>query len=445
MWRRFRESRKGSIGPAAAVIMPVLALSVAITLETADQSRIKGMMQASLDGALLAVSAKAKAMSGRTPVFFMMPFLKAAFIQDYSANFSQVMYGNSDFTLNEEDLTLTYDAATKTASAQVSFSNPATFALILNKTSFDFKVEGKTKLDTDKRYFVIDIVMCIDATGSMQNTLDGVTKSAGTFNTDLRDAIGLPPGDETVKVRVRPIFYRDTWDTQRVQYWWYRPSLYYNYYTNYLVPTTRDPKFYPAFLARPDFIDLNPNPSTRLNSVTQNTELAHYLGSQRAAGGGDGPELAEPCLNEGIRADWYKVDSAESREFFNIPASTAIRQLGEEPPASGDVAYVSVVPVIAFWTDATMQPLTSASNDVSATTPRTWSDFEALWMDPAVINQKRKILISFGRNTGTGWDTVTRWDHYAYGGSLAEGNTQAAKIIAEEIKRVAPEVIRISN
>lgn len=121
MWRRFRESRAGSIGPAAAVIMPVLALSAAITLETADQSRIKGMMQASLDGALLAVSAKAKSYNGMLPVYYMMPELKEAFVRDYSANFSQVMYGNSDFTLNEEDLKLSYDSATKTASAEVFF------------------------------------------------------------------------------------------------------------------------------------------------------------------------------------------------------------------------------------------------------------------------------------------------------------------------------------
>lgn len=287
--------------------------------------------------------------------------------------------------------------------------------------------------------------MCIDATGSMQATLDGVTRNAASFNVDLRAAIGIEPNDTTVKVRVRPIFYRDKWDNNFIQAYPTIPDWIYNWYRNYAVPTTRDPSFYPGYVARPGFVDLNPNRSTGLTAATENAELEHYLGSQRAAGGGDLPELAEPCLNDGIRADWYKVDTPESREYFNIPAGTAIRQLGEEPPLSGEYVYVSVVPVIAFWTDAPMQDLGGNSNLVSKTTPRTWPDFEALWMDPTVINQKRKILISFGRNTGTGWDMVTKWDHYAYGGSLATGNSDAARVIAEEIKRVAPEVIRISH
>ncbi|MCB1441315.1 MAG: hypothetical protein KDJ63_16230, partial [Nitratireductor sp.] len=184
--------------------------------------------------------------NGMLPVYYMMPELKQVFIRDYSANFSQVMYGNSDFTLNEEDLKLSYDSATKTASAEVFFSNPTTFTRILNKSSFDFKVKGNTKLDTEKRYYVIDIVMCIDATGSMQATLDGVTRNAASFNADLRGAIGIEPNDTTVKVRVRPIFYRDKWDNNFIQAYPYVPDWIYNWYRNYAVPTTRDPSFYPG-------------------------------------------------------------------------------------------------------------------------------------------------------------------------------------------------------
>ena len=62
--------------------------------------------------------------------------------------------------------------------------------------------------------YVIDIVMCIDATGSMQNTLNAVKNSAKTFNANLREEIGVGVDSRKVKIRVRPMFYRD-WEEGR--------------------------------------------------------------------------------------------------------------------------------------------------------------------------------------------------------------------------------------
>ena len=55
---------------------------------------------------------------------------------------------------------------------------------------------------------MVDIVMCIDATGSMTPTLDAVKANALLFDQNLKDAIQRR-GRQIDSIRVRPVYFRD--------------------------------------------------------------------------------------------------------------------------------------------------------------------------------------------------------------------------------------------
>ncbi len=70
-----------------------------------------------------------------------------------------------------------------------------------------------------------------------------------------------------------------------------------------------------------DFIDLDPVASETDDRDDRNLELNDFLDSTYAFGGNDWPEAAGACLNEAIRSNWYDNQSADAREYFEVPNS----------------------------------------------------------------------------------------------------------------------------
>ena len=436
--KSFTHDVRGSFLPMAGVIMPVTMLAAGGALEYSRLVSIKGQMQASTDSALVSVSLKAQTLDPDMDEGERNDILRQEFQTHYSTNFSSLMYDDASFQLADSDFDLEFDTQKNKATVEVNFAYDTAVLSAFGRSNEKVEVDGSTILAVTPENYVIDIVMCIDATGSMQSTLDAVKVQAQSFNADLRSELGIEEDSGNFKIRVKPIFYRD-WDDE---YYYNRnfrglPRWYKRYFR-------RLGSNYEGGLIEHDFIDLDPQSSTGVTSAQQTAVFSNFIGSEVAAGGYDWPEGAGACLNEGIRADWYDNKSAEARAYFNVPDGYEVIELGETP-TSNEFAKISTIPVIVFWTDAPFSSLSSSQQYLSSTTPTSYSAFEALWENPNVINQQRKLLIEFGPTSGTGWNTVKHWDGFTYGGSLSSGNSQGVERIADEIKKAIPELLRLSS
>lgn len=109
----------------------------------------------------------------------------------------------------------------------------------------------------------VDIVMCIDCTGSMGDLLDTVKNNALKFYPDLRNRCD-EKGKEISELRIRVIAFRD-----------------FGCDGNAAVEDT-------GFLSIPD----------------EETEFKNFVGKLRPAGGGDEPENGLEALAMAIDSDW---------------------------------------------------------------------------------------------------------------------------------------------
>ena len=403
MWGRqvksFFKDSKGSLGIYFAGGAPLLLISSLTLFDVTTMMQTRSGMQDTMDTALTAALQKGVEMklAGATNAVILAE-TKDKFETYYSNNFAQ-MSGQSGYTLSANNYTLTYDIPGNKLTANLIYTSPSTMPGPFQVGNHDISVSGSVEMSETPFNYVIDIVMCLDATGSMSSTLNAVKAKAATFNTDLRTELGVNGGGNNIKVRVKPYFYRDYTDSVK--------------------------------LKTAGFIDLDPNLGSGQTQATQNFALESFLGSESASGGGDWPEAAGACLYEGIHADWMDETSTVAQQYFDD------KGLGGVP--------ILNVPVVVFWTDAPISSLTRTRDHVHAQVPTSYSTFEGQWDDSGNIQQDRKILLQFGPSSGAGWNTVKNWDRFVYGGSLATGNSSAVTIIAQEIKKSVPELLRISS
>jgi len=249
-------------------------------------------------------------------------------------------------------------------------------------------VRAVAMISKDVIHRVLDVAMCIDATGSMQNTINSVKSRALNFSTDLNNALkarGLESFDYT---RIRAIYYRDfAVDNGRSVY--YRG---WGWYQNPVAMVKTD------FLVMPD----------------KNADLVSFIGSESAAGGGDLPESGYECINEGMSSKWFTKGAA-------IPA-TAFK---------ADEIY----PVIVLWSDADALPIPHQnsinSGQYPANMPQSETLFRNKWNDSSVIDQKNRLLVHFGLCNKNSWALGRSLTGYMCGGSLSDGNTNMINRIAD--------------
>jgi Flp pilus assembly protein TadG len=235
---------------------------------------------------------------------------------------------------------------------------------------------------------VLDVAMCIDATGSMQSTINSVKARAQSFSADLNSALkarGLESFDYT---RIRAIFYRDfSVDNGKLQYY-----SGYGWYQN------------PLAMVKSDFFEM----------PSKQSSLQNFIGSQSAAGGGDLPESGYECIHEGMTSKWFTKGAA-------IPSSTYKAD--------------EVFPVIILWSDADPQTIPHSpsinSGQYPAEMPRTEAAFTAKWNTASVIDQKNRLLVHFGLCTSKAWTLGRSLIGYMCGGTLSDGNTNMINKIAD--------------
>ena len=244
---------------------------------------------------------------------------------------------------------------------------------------------------------VLDIAMCIDATGSMQPTIDAVRSNALSFYDRLVKELEKNDAGSFVQIRVRPIYYRDFPAYGNVAAQWkalYAPLI----------------------------------PSAPLVLPSQRTAFEAFIASEKAGGGGDHPENGLECVNEAMDTPWVQVGDMVS---------------GSPDPVT------HVYPMIIIWTDARAHPLPHPKSleqpeyPSQSKMPRTAAEFTAKWNDKKIIDQKNKQIVFFGNPYTNplmnGWSVITRWKEFSVGGTLIEGNTNMVPLIA---KNVAGKIIR---
>ena len=128
--------------------------------------------------------------------------------------FFEANFAAGGYELTSDQYTLEYIEADNNTKVLVTMIYDTAVMKAFGTSEMISTREMIINLKVQPNNYVIDIVMCIDATGSMQNTLTAVKNKAMAFNGDLREELGVGPQSEKVKIRVRPIFYRD-WEEGR--------------------------------------------------------------------------------------------------------------------------------------------------------------------------------------------------------------------------------------
>ena len=137
----------------------------------------------------------------------------------------------------------------------------------------------------------VDIVMCIDATGSMRPLIDTVKKNALSFYDDLMQKM-TEKNKQVNQVRVKVIAFRD--------------------YLDYLQNNGQIP------MLKTDFF-LLPEQAEQFNSVINSIE---------PKGGGDDPEDGLEALAYAIKSDWDKTEGIKHRHIIVVWTDDATHNLG---------------------------------------------------------------------------------------------------------------------
>lgn len=464
--KKFVKSKSGAFLPMFGImVFPVLTMVLGASVDYARMNNLQSRMQSSSDIALLAATKSIQNKRGDKSGAELNALLKKEFTPFFEANMK--MSGYDDFYY-----TPTYNDDENKSSVTVKTEYNPVFMQMFGYKKVDIEVQLTVNLKVEENYYVIDIVMCLDATGSMQNTLNAAVENANSFNNDLRKELGMED-DPNMKVRVRPMFYRDWEDATG-----------YNGKSPLDGGTSRirhNNASQDVFKYSKNFIDLDPIKASQKAKRTK--QLKNFLNSENARGGGDLPEAAATCINQGSRSKWYNANSSEARKYFNIGKNVPINQ-----PNKPNNANVTVIPVIVFWTDAPISDPALTRKYIDSTQPGNWPDMKSkVWKNSKFINQKNKILVLFGPNpsstktgyekaydyfkarnptmseanlryyadlykdhsyfnsTVQGWDKVKDWDGFAYGGSLQDGNKNGAKIIGKKIKEKLPDLLRLAS
>ena len=363
----FRDDQRGVITILGAFILMLLILVVGIAVDYSRLVSVRSKMINSLDGASLAAAIKYADFANDSEI-------RKAALDSYNARAGDVnIYGA---TLS--DFKVAINKGTNEVTVNATITLPTTFMGIFGFE--DMKTQLKSTATGGGQKNILDLVMCIDATGSMGATLAAVQRNALIFERDLKARL-RELGRQIDIVRVRPIYF---WD--------------YDY----------DGWSRVYGLKASQFLEL----------PSQNAAFQSFVNSERAYGGGDWPEAGLECFNEGLRSTWYKP--AESRiAVFPVVA------LWTDAPADSPGNWANI-------------NKTGHGTTYPANMPRTWDGLKSAWENNNLIDQDRKQFVLFGRPTDNGWSQISRWDGYVYGGPVAAGTNNMINAIADEIYKKLP-------
>jgi Flp pilus assembly protein TadG len=393
---------RGSFAPLFAVLAIPIAMAIAIGIDYNNTVRLRQKLQNAVDTAVLAASRLNDADNTRL----------AAAQRYFDAQI------DTDLKAQIVDVSFTMDSKATNITGTVKANIRSFMPHALSKDSLEVNVKAVSAVAKPINR-QLDVVMCIDGTGSMSATLTAVKNNALNFESNLNAELvkrNIPAFDA---MRVRVIFYRD----------------FGGYYLSGSTTTTTvcssgscssktikntDPNYW-TYVG-----DLPPTrESTWFPLPAQRTNFSSFVNPETAWGGGDLPESGLECVNSAMSSAWAKVG--------DIPA-------GSSTPID------AIYPLIVVWTDAAAHKpsyslsLKNPSYPDSTVMPRNYTDLLTKWNSASTIDQLRKMLIFFGNpdlnstdrdGTADGWKQVKLWPGFYLGGTLSDGNSQMVSKIAD--------------
>lgn len=376
---QLRGDERGAVAMIFAIMLVPLIALIGILVDTSQAQNARVDLQSALDSAVLAAAKLNESDSER--IAAANRYLAAALPPGFPG--TAVI---SSFAIVDGAASVKGDAS---ADVKTMFGN--------------FIGGSSTRIATTAKALIarpqvrhLDLVMCIDATGSMQYTLNAVKNAALYFEKNLNDELKAKQIDPFESMRVKPIFYRDFGGNSG---WKSDPRDY----------GDRPPMKVGEFWRLPD----------------QATLFSTFVSPERATGGGDLPESGLECVNEGMNSSWIKA------------GATVVGG------ASAGQVITASFNVIAVWTDADAHPpshsqsLKNPDYPAADIMPRTWTGtppsapgLTYKWNSSVKMDQENKLLVFFGNSGTPNWLPVKNWAGFFQGGTLTEGNTQLVKKLA---------------
>ena len=379
----FVRSRKGSVGMIFSLTaLPAIAL-VIVAVDYSASIAEKGRVQMALDSAVLAAAnSSSPSTTSDQRVTTATKMFNSAIGRDAPT------VTNVQFTV---------DDGTNQINGTVTTSRRS----VLNGQLYTANYKSSA-IPTATLVRALDVALCVDATGSMQNTLNAVQNNVANFKTALDTAIssaGYRPFDQT---RVRVIYYRD-----------FGGNGVYNLWGWHLTGAALGDD--PALVAS-DFYNMGTSSDV--------SAFQSYVYTQSAWGGGDLPESGLECLYKAMNSSWAHVGDT----------------------LSGGKKVTDVFPVISIYTDAGAHPPNftySVQNpNYPADMPRNYTDLLAAWNNSSVIDQSHKSILFYGNpdvdddyyfGNVSGWKTVKTWGGFQNPASLTSANNNFIASLAKGI------------
>lgn len=405
--RRVVSDVRGGLAPTFAIMLVPAVAVVGVGIDYNTTLQIRTKLQSAVDMAVLSAAKLEDPDASREVT--AKRYFEAQLPSDVLA-----MVKSSEFKLS---------ADLKSMTGNVSATVPTSLTLIIGQTSMATNVTSTAAI-AKPSVRQLDIVMCVDATGSMTPTLNAVKANVLNFESNLNTELTKRGADKFDLIRARVIFYRDfggiKLNGNNTNVWVWNSGAYVNKFIK-----ASDPDYW-TYVG-----DIPPmKPSTFFELPGKRTDMQNFVNPEVAWGGGDLPEAGLECVNEAMDSPWAKV--------------------GDVPPTLGK-AIEMIYPVIVVWTDAAAhKPAYSVSvknpnYPPAQKFPRSYPLLLEKWNDPAVINQLNKLMVFFGNpdlnsndNDGKadGWQQVKQWPRFTVGGTLTEGNQNMVSKIADAIVKV---------
>lgn len=379
----------GVVGVLFALTLLPIFILMAMTIDYNSNVALKARVQDALDAAVLAGSSSSD------------PSTSAAARIDAARSTFQSTIGADSGIIASTSFVVDPDTAKVTATATT-----------LRRSSFGLRFAPSisttltaSALPTAKLVRALDVVMCVDATGSMYSTLSAVQNNISSFKTNLDAAITRAGYRAFDRTRVRVIYYRD-----------YGGFGVYNYlYPRFYNLKGTDLGDTPALTAS-NFYDMS--------SANDLSSFRSFVSTQTAQGGGDLPESGLECLWKAMHSSWTSVGDT----------------------LSSGAKVTDVFPVISIYTDAGAHPpnfrYSVANPTYPSDMPRNYTQLLAAWNDSTVIDQSNRAILFYGDPTieddyyfgdTSGWEQVRTWTGFSNPASLTSANNDLITSLARGI------------
>ncbi|MES2907193.1 MAG: TadE/TadG family type IV pilus assembly protein [Pseudomonadota bacterium] len=344
---RFAAAQRGTVAIIFAfAFIPVLLITGA-AVDYTHVSSSKAALQEQLDAAILA-GTTFKTSDNKEKIEFARKHFYASTPADLK---SYVHSLDIDIMADEQGLHGAIDAIV-----------PTQFMHVLGWDEMRTTLISEADITVDNRQ--LDMVFCIDATGSMQEEINGVTSAASSLEDQINAKLKAKHKTPFNAMRVRVIFYRDFGAEEGKIDLFAPPQSQEAYNTpnfeDTIAPMNRSN--YGAFWTLPE----------------QRTSFKSFLASENANAGEDEPESGFVCLNEALESPWAH---AKEDKLANDPEKT----------------ITSATHLIAIWTDANARPINDPrAHNLPSHQPRDYEELKAKWDDPNRMSPKNKLLVFFG-------------------------------------------------